>query len=212
MWFSEHVIWWLIVIINCSFNSANILKEPIFFPTNSCIMFCIHVRKCIFLFFTFLYSFFCDIYEIYQILQPSDPASPVRVEVLVSNPSQQQEPNHVTPPFENYNPDRPRGSCQHFTSTPPIPPTFYPPVTSLHLHPVWYGSTHEILKPVPVHVDEVANMSRLQISDSVGPREQLGPSLKLFESSSSRQSTFHASPPISIPDLNKNTGSAIHAV
>ncbi|KAF3319963.1 Transcription factor MYB1R1 [Carex littledalei] len=143
---------------------------------------------------------------------PSDPAPPVGGELLVPHLSQNQEPNHVIPPFENTIPEQSRGSCQHFTSTPPIPPTFYPPVASAHLHPVWYGSTHKISKPVPVHVDEVASMSKLQISDSTGPGEHLRLSLKLFEPTSSRQSAFHASPSLSIPDLNKNKGSAIHAV
>jgi hypothetical protein len=159
-------------------------------------------------FFFLLCLFFWNIYEIYQLLQPSDPAPPVGGDVLVPNVSQQSELICVVPPIENTNPDQ---SSQHFTSTPPMPPAFYPPAAPLHLYPVWYGSTHKILKPVPVHVDEVASMSKLQISDAVEPREQPGLSLKLFESSSSRQS-FHSKPSISIPDLNKNTSSAIRAV
>ncbi|KAJ1687511.1 hypothetical protein LUZ63_018901 [Rhynchospora breviuscula] len=142
---------------------------------------------------------------------PSDPAPPVGGELLAPLASQCQELNHGVPPFENLIPNQYRGSCQHSTSSTPIAAAFYPPVAPLPSHQIWYGSTHKILNPVPVP-DEVANISKLQISDALVPGEDLSLSLKLFEPTSSRQSTFHASPSVSMPDLNKNTGSAIHAV
>ncbi|KAJ4750194.1 Duplicated homeodomain-like superfamily protein [Rhynchospora pubera] len=141
---------------------------------------------------------------------PSDAAPPVGGELLAP-PSQRQELNHGVPPFENRIHNQYRGSCQHCTSSAPIAAVFYPPVAPLPSHQIWYGSTHKILSPVPVP-DEVANISKLQISDALVPGEDLSLSLKMFEPTSSRKSAFRASPSVSMPDLNKNTGSVIHAV
>ncbi|KAJ4954209.1 hypothetical protein NE237_031041 [Protea cynaroides] len=100
----------------------------------------------------------------------------------------------------------------------PVPFSFWPP------SPAPAGeekqgetSQHRVLKPTPIHyndpvnVDQLVGMSKLSLGQAAKGR--LEPSLlsqKLL-GAPSRQSAFHAKPPVSESDLSQNT-SVIHAV
>ncbi|KAG0503204.1 hypothetical protein HPP92_003276 [Vanilla planifolia] len=113
----------------------------------------------------------------------------------------------------------------------PMVPAFYP--TFVHLPiPFWPGSiptpsvreeemadNHEVLKPTPmlprclVNADEIVGLSKLSISERSGcPMKPSALSIKLLESSTSRQSAFHVNSSVSSHELTPNGSSVIHAV
>lgn len=109
------------------------------------------------------------------------------------------------------------------TLLPAFYPSFAAPVPAV---PLWnpnlttagkdeiMAEIHRIVKPTPVHVDEVVSMSKLRIGEGIAClMEPTALSLTLLGASSSRQpSAFHVNPSIAVPDLNQSNSSPIHAV
>ncbi|KAL6838727.1 hypothetical protein ACP4OV_031441 [Aristida adscensionis] len=89
----------------------------------------------------------------------------------------------------------------------PVPLTLWPPSIA---NVEEAGTSHEVLKPTPVNV---VGMSKLTIDEaSSGSMEPTALSLQLIGSMDTRQSAFHASPPITRPVLTKRNSSPIRAV
>ncbi|PKA63395.1 Transcription factor MYB1R1 [Apostasia shenzhenica] len=111
-----------------------------------------------------------------------------------------------------------------------VVPTYYPTLVPLAF-PFWppnlpppineeeAGEIHEVFKPTPVlpkdlvNADQLADMSNLSIRDGAGGHMVPSAlSIKLHETSSSRQSAFHTNPSFSRPDLSQGSNNAIHAL
>ncbi|PKA46823.1 Transcription factor MYB1R1 [Apostasia shenzhenica] len=109
---------------------------------------------------------------------------------------------------------------------PPIYPTlvqvkfpFWPTNLSIPVREEEMVENHEVYKPTPVlpkdpiNADELVGMSKLCIREvGSGRMEPSALSIKLRETSASRQSAFHLHPSISRPDLNHRSSNVIHAV
>lgn len=101
----------------------------------------------------------------------------------------------------------------------PVPIPFWPPNLATHMIDEEMMESHEVLKPIPVlrkdlaNADELVNMSKLTIGEGVSNRmEPSALSVKLLETSATRQSAFHINPSISRPGLSQNGSNVIHAV
>ncbi|OVA12448.1 SANT/Myb domain [Macleaya cordata] len=79
-------------------------------------------------------------------------------------------------------------------------------------------SRHEILKPIPIfskdtiNVDELVGMSKLTLGEAATGRIEPSPLTMKLIGAPSRQSAFHANPPVNGSNLSKTKSSAIHAV
>ncbi|XXG48144.1 hypothetical protein AAC387_Pa02g2666 [Persea americana] len=110
---------------------------------------------------------------------------------------------------------------------PPVVPAFIPAYVPV-LYPFWPPNmplageerkeTHQILRPIPVHsknpanVDDLASMSKLSLREVVAGRiEPSALSLELH-GAPSRQSAFHANATVGGPELSQSNSNIIHAV
>ncbi|MQL78832.1 hypothetical protein Taro_011254 [Colocasia esculenta] len=117
------------------------------------------------------------------------------------------------------------------SNLPPMVPSFYPAYVPIPLS-LWPSviaaapakeeeavEGHEVLKPTPVllkdpvNVDQLVGMSNLTLGEA-GSSHAVGPSALSAQlvGSSSRQSAFHANPPVKVPDLGQSSSNVIHAV
>lgn len=101
----------------------------------------------------------------------------------------------------------------------PVTLSFWPPNLATHVIEEEMMESHEVLKPIPVlrkdlaNADELVSMSKLSIGEGVSSRiEPSALSVKLLETSATRQSAFHMNPSISRPGLSQNGSNVIHAI
>ncbi|XP_042476268.1 transcription factor MYBS3-like [Macadamia integrifolia] len=100
----------------------------------------------------------------------------------------------------------------------PVPFSFWPP------SPAPEGeekqgetSQHQVLKPTPIHtkdpvnVEQLVGMSKLSLGEAAKGRLEPSSLSQKWLGTPSRQSAFHANPPVSDSELSQNT-SVIHAV
>lgn len=100
----------------------------------------------------------------------------------------------------------------------PVPLPFWAPNLTIPTEDQEMKEAHEIVKPIPVVPKEALNvelvgLSKLSIGEAADSRtDPSALSLKLAGSSTPRQSAFHVSSPVALPDLNQSNSSPIHAV
>ncbi|XP_010267151.1 PREDICTED: transcription factor MYB1R1 isoform X2 [Nelumbo nucifera] len=109
----------------------------------------------------------------------------------------------------------------HFTTYLPIPFPFWPSGLAPAGEEINVGETshhHQVLKPTPIlskdpfNVDEVVGLSTLSLGEAAAGRIEPSPLTLKLRGAPSRQSAFHANPPVSGSDLSKSNSSIIHAV
>ncbi|XP_058074179.1 transcription factor MYBS3-like isoform X2 [Magnolia sinica] len=163
-----------------------------------------------------------------QFLRPSFQAS--ETENTNPSPPLNLSLNLECKPMESTSDDTPIEPEEHIacSSFPPMLPAFFPAYLPIPPYPFWHPNqthagkeveTHKVLKPTPVlskdpvNVDELVGLSKLSLAEPVAGRiEPSALSVKLLGAPLSRQSAFHANPPVGGSDISQSNGNAIHAV
>ncbi|XP_042486411.1 transcription factor MYBS3-like [Macadamia integrifolia] len=113
---------------------------------------------------------------------------------------------------------------------PPMIPGFFPPYLPVAF-PFWPPSAapaeeenqvetsqHQVLKPSPIHskepvnVDQLVGLSKLSLGEAAKGHLEPSPLSQKLLGAPSRQSAFHAKPPVSESDLSQKNTSIIQAV